>query len=678
VLGREATAAEIRSFTAGNGNAVQLASRLAASAEFRGLDGFTPTSTWDVMAMAATLAPTVAPLDRLQRYNPTTKTFDLPVAAGSLTSTAASPKNVYFVSHGWAPGQSKAVLLGSTPGNPLRSWDPLVEIPPWLFDATPQVAATGMAQTILDADPSGIVVAFSWIDLSATPSATETVTVTLPATGSTTTIDVGDTSQLSAGMSVTGNGIADDTTVSFVVSPTQVVLSHAPTQPLTAESLTFKGFDLESMVRSLAYVGQSESRTQWAGLMLAEAIEQALADDFFGANQGLVHIMGHSHGAKVAVVATGALEAANVPVSQLTLFDSPETGPVKPHLFVNSSPLAGPGIGGGQNFVWRFLQELPTISKTPVAVGRQATGGTFVDNYYSQTGFGAPFGGYAGLGSVVDVLLRPAELYNPTGGLAGDLGAAFPSHSYPPAWYAQASLQNPSAPIDQQNGLTWSPLLHPATTATLAPSYDQFPQTGTTTPGEYVRRQFELAAGNPTPAESVTVFPLVYAAQATLGEVTDTGASLTFAIDGDTPLSAATISFDPYGTDPGARPIGTGLELDVAFAGVDAGETVQLVVSVHGMAALGLEVLGQPLFLSGTTGFMTLPLLTLEGGSSGSAPRMATVSLDVFRNHTLLTGGFGSAANPVPKLVFSLIGSAGATASATVTNVRQFGTPTAA
>lgn len=284
--------------------------------------------------------------------------------------------------------------------------------------------------------------------------------------------------------------------------------------------------------------------------------------------------MGHSHGAKVAVVATCALEAANVPVSQLTLFDSPETGPVKPHLFVNSSPLAAPGVGGGQNFVWRFLQELPSISKTPVAVGRQPTGGTFVDNYYSQTGFGAPFGGYAGLGSVVDRLLRPAELYNPAGGLAGDLGAAFPSHGYPPAWYAQASLRNPSAPSDQQNGLSWSPLLHPTTTAALAPAYDQFPQTSTTTPGEYVRRQFEVVTGGATPAENPTVFPLVYGVQLTMGEVTDTGSSMTFTIDGDTPLSAATISFDPYGTDSVADPIGTGLELDVAFTGIDAGETV--------------------------------------------------------------------------------------------------------
>lgn len=71
-----------------------------------------------------------------------------------------------------------------------------------------------------------------------------------------------------------------------------------------------------------------------------------------------------------------------------------------------------------------------------------------------------------------------------------------------------------------------------------------------------------------------------------------------------------------------------------------------------------------------------MPLLTLDGGTSGSGPRMATLSLDVFRTNGLIQGGYASRANPVPQLVFSLIGSEGSTASATVTNMRQFGHPT--
>ena len=674
LLGREATATEVQSFARGIATPQQLAARLARTAEFTGLQGYTSTAIWDVQAMV--LSPPVTPLDRLQQYNPATKAFDLPVTAGSITSSAASPKNVYFVSHGWCPGQSEAVLLGSTPGNPLKSWNPALDIPPWLFASTPQVASTGMAQTILDADPSAVVIAYSWIDLSATPTETVSTSVSLAATGTPATgldpqtLTVADTSQLSAGMTVTGTGVPAGTTVESITSTTTLVIKNRLTQAITAETLTFAGVDLESTIRSLAYVGQSESRTQWAGLMLAEAIEEALADGFFGTGEGLLHILGHSHGAKVATVATVALEAANVPVSQLTLFDSPETGPTQPFT------LAAPGIGGGQNFAWRFLQELPRISKTPVAIGRQATGGTFVDNYYSGTGFGAPFGGYGGLGTVVDVLLRPATLYNPSGSLAGDLGAAFPSHSYPPAWYAQASLQNPNASGDVKNGLYWSPLMHPLTTALLADSYDQFPQGGSTSPGTYVQRQFELAAGGAATLVTVDATPLVYGVQPTTGDVVDTGSSLTLSVDGDTPLSIATIGFVPYATDASQKPIGTGLELDVSFAGVDPGETVQLVVSIHGMAAIGLDFFGAQQFLSGTTGYTTMPMLTLDGGTSGAGPRMATLGLDGFRNQTLLQGGYASAANPVSQLVFSLIASPGSNASVTVSNMKQFGTPT--
>jgi hypothetical protein len=674
VLGREGTSTEVRAFTTGTRTAVQLATTLSRSAEFRGLDGFTSTAFWDVMAMG--LAVPVPALDRLQQYNPKTQAFDIPVTAGSVTSSGDAPANVYVVSHGWAPGQSEAVLLGSKPGDPLKSWNGNPPVPTWLFDPTAQVASTNMAQTILDCDPTAIVIAYSWLDLSATPMASQKTTVTLEATGTTATIDVGDASQLSAGMKVTGAGIQDDTTVMFIVSPTQVTLSKAPAQPLTDVPLTFSGTDLESTIRSLLYVGQSESRTQWAGLMLAEGVKQMLAPSFFGAGKGLLHLMGHSHGAKVATVATVALEAADVPVSQLTLFDSPETGPTKTHFLINAVPLGLPGAGGGQNFVWRFLQELPTISRTPVT-DRQATGGTFVENYYSLTGFGQSFGGFDGLDQVVDVQLRPAELFNPDGGFIGDLGAAFLSHEYPPAWYAQASLQNPAGPASTQNGLSWSPLIQEQASSKLASFYDQFPQSGTTTPGEFAKRQFEVTDGGPPPAETVKSYPLSYALQSSVGSVTDTGSSLSLGVGGDAELSMASIGFVPYGADVNDQPVGTGLELDVSFSGVDPSETVQLMVAVHGMAVPQLELFGKSAFMSGSTGFMTVPLLTLDGGSSGSASRKATVSLDVFRQKSLLAGAFATAANPVPQLTFSLVGSAGAQATATVTAMRQFGTPTA-
>jgi len=672
VLGRQATAAEIQSFTAAKTTAVQLAGRLASSAEFRGLDGFTSTAYWDVMA--SLLAAPVQPLSRLQRFNPVTEAFDLPVTAGSITSTAAAPRNVYFVAHGWAPGQSEAVLLGSTPGDPLKSWAATPPVPAWLFDPTAKVSSVGLAQAIVHADPQAIVVAYSWLDLSATPMDVQPSQVTLTASGTrgAATLDVGDVSQLSAGMQVSGPGIPDGTSIVAIASPTQVALNKELSASITSESVTFTGLNLNLLLQSILYVGQSESRTQWAGQMLAAAIDAALAPDFYGANQGLVHLMGHSHGAKVATVAAVALEAADRPVSQLTLFDSPEMGPL-----VKTSPTTAPvdlgvaGLGGGQNFAWRFLQELPEISRTPVTADRQATGGTFVENYYSLSGFGSAVGGHTGLGEVVDVSLRPGTLYNPAGTVGGALAAALPSHQYPAAWYGQASLQHPGGPPNTQNGLTWSPLIRPEAASALADSYDQYPQEAAATPAEFLVHQFELFGGGPTPPATVASETFTYGLQATVGNVADTGSVMTLGVGGGTSLSMATVGFVPFSTDA-RSPVGTGLELDVQFSGVDPGETVQLVVSVHGNAAP--QLLGGLVTLGGTTGSMTIPLLTLDGLAAGTARTMATVSLDGFNTNETIAGPFANAANAMPTLVFSLIASPGAAASVTVSGMRQFGT----
>jgi hypothetical protein len=223
--------------------------------------------------------------------------------------------------------------------------------------------------------------------------------------------------------------------------------------------------------------------------------------------------------------------------------------------------------------------------------------------------------------------------------------------------------------------LYWSPLIDRTSATGLSASYEQF-RPLLPNPGEFVRRQFEVTGGAVSPTVTVNDRPLAYAVQPTTGNVVDTGSQMTFTIGGSPPLAMATINFVPYATDTTDSPVGTGLELDVAFSGVEANETVQLVVSVHGMAVPQINLSDPPLLASGSTGFMTIPLLTLDGRTSGAGPRMATISLDVFRDSTIIDGAFASAANPVPQLVFSLIGSAGATASATVTNMRQFGTPT--
>src|SRR5262249_37785804 len=161
----------------------------------------------------------------------------------------------------------------------------------------------------------------------------------------------------------------------------------------------------------LVYGALSEAYTQENGLRLAAAVQQALGPDFF-TNKGLIHILGHSHGSKVATVATLALQQAQVPVavSQLTTFESPEDGPAP---LGTNFHLAG--LIGAQNFLWYYMQQM-ALSNSPVMADRtpilqMGTPETFIDNYFSILGFGDPFDGYTGLSSVADVFLNSLVLY---------------------------------------------------------------------------------------------------------------------------------------------------------------------------------------------------------------------------------------------------------------------------
>ncbi|MDR3621985.1 MAG: DUF4214 domain-containing protein [Paludisphaera borealis] len=287
-----------------------------------------------------------------------------------------------------------------------------------------------------------------------------------------------DTSGLSTGMTVVGsNGAALGSIVS-IDSSSQVTMSQSATST-GAQALIFKGADLNLLMEQNLYVGQSESYTQTNGLRLAAAIQQALAPGFFTYGEstggGLIHILGHSHGSKVATVATLALQQANVPVAQLTTLESPEAGPqlTEAGLTINTHL---PNLGGGENFLWYYMRQM-NLSRTPVTGSRGSTNSTFVDNYFSTEGFGTALGAFTGLNafgsntknnslsSVVDAQMHPEILY---GGVdISNPATAYPtligSHDYPPAWYGQASLRK--AP-DQPNGLGWSPLVNPVTVPT--------------------------------------------------------------------------------------------------------------------------------------------------------------------------------------------------------------------
>ena len=186
-----------------------------------------------------------------------------------------------------------------------------------------------------------------------------------------------------------------------------------------ATVLGFSWLDDSATALSPFDAWESEARTDLNGQRLAVALGQVVAPTFL-ADGGRIHLIGHSHGAKVATVAAIALDR---PPAQLTLLDSPE------NLLAR--------LPGAANHLEGYLPLLP--------IGR-APGQTFVDNYFSIAG--ERYDTFPSLQSVLDVQLDPAQF-----GLLSvdDLIAR---HSYPVAWYADSATDR-AADV----GFSWSPLV---------------------------------------------------------------------------------------------------------------------------------------------------------------------------------------------------------------------------
>ena len=445
--------------TLGTNGANPLANHFVAGTDRTAFNGLVPVQ-----------ATSGSQLARLGIYDPVTKTFSQPAVPSGGPSPYAG-KNVYFISHGWAPEWRAAVdaYARANPGDFLKWWQTTVPTLPdapsstpysaWMFNPTygPSedfvVSPQGMAATLAAKDPNAIVIAFSWIDESAT--------------------------------------------------------------------------------KSVASAYPSEARTYRNGLRLAEAITELLGLDSgvtlgeVGAPQ--VHILGHSHGSKVATVAAAALRQSGQIVEQLSVLDSPES-----YLSVKLD---------ANNLLWYYLPD--------VQPGR-AAGTTFVDNTISY--FGETYANFPGLSNVVDVSLAPTVLY-------GEV-AISDNHTYAAAWHAGATAS------DSGYGLGWSPLLHPEVPPTLLPGYRQ-PWT-TPTP----ETQFVLT-GKPTPTPRTPVFT-----PSSLTDVTTTG---------NASMNAGVISLATSPTSRGASVTGQldfasksyGLVFTFEFTNATAGD--QLSVTIGGL-----------------------------------------------------------------------------------------------
>jgi len=311
---------------------------------------------------------------------------------------------IYVLSHGWAPGYRDAVraqggnLLWWSPGAYLKNsdgtrtwasdwaWTPVTAPLNPLFT----VNANGVLQSIAAFEPAAIVLAWSWIDDSATDN-------------------------------------IDDL------------------------------FNLTEVYRSEAY-------THLNGIRLANALEEAIHSSFWGS--GELHILGHSHGSKVATVAALTLQQRGRHVSQLTILDAPESEVTLEH--------------NGANLLGFYLEPMQIAQPTS-----PRSGGTFVDNYASYFGIG--YAGTPNLNQVVEVALDPSKLYS-----FDDPGD---KHSYAAAWYgaAAAGAQSQKQP---PLGLAWPP-----------PPQTYLPALNQTWPtGNNQLSQWQLKAGAPIIGDSFTYY----------------------------------------------------------------------------------------------------------------------------------------------------------------------------
>jgi pimeloyl-ACP methyl ester carboxylesterase len=622
ILGREADPSGFAFWTSQTGiTATSLANTFLGSAEYSGLQGYNDLMLADIAAQP--YKPEVSVLSRLQQFDPATGLFDLPVTTGSITglTAAGKPANLYVVAHGWEPGFTEDVLLNSTPGNPLKTWQ-TVQLPggnppapasAFLFQGLNQVSTTGLGQAIYDDDPNAVVVAYSWLDDSATPLA-----------------------------------------------------ANPSTADLTALS-------------SLLLAGQSESNAQMNGVRMASAVEQALGTSFFQ-NQGLIHLMGHSHGAKVATVAALTLQQASVPVTQLTLLESPEDGPDIQAPLPALGYLHAAGLGSAQNFLWYYLSQMQLSADPLGGTTRTPTNKTFVDSYYSSYGFGAPLGGFlaATQTGLVDVNLHPEILYGlpttsqiiqePEKALAELANTLIQSHSYPPFWYGQSSLLTSFA-------LQWSPLLNPAIAPALSKIYMQnwAPTPPATSP--VFSQQYNLTTNGITePTYTPTFSPLQFAQQYQVGQVAIGDApsqnqSQTITLGGDaSAMDVAGLSFTPnsaiFTNDTDLGKAGNGLDFQFQFINPQPGD--RLVVWTRGMTGVSVPLASKT---TGNLGYQSLQLFDMLGTTAGTTAQTATISLDSFSNATFVTGGFN--ATKVPLFGFTLIHGPNSTSSVQITNLQQ-------
>jgi hypothetical protein len=369
----------------------------------------------------------ITPLSRLGIFQPdspggSTGKF-VPITAHSigLNNTSTKAQNVYVVSHGWMSGYLDWVHTVENQGRVPLSWET------WQGPVTAYAPSTTWLYTGNKTDEY----------LASAPH----VSIEQPS------------------FQVNDLGLAESILKS---DPTAIVLGFS----WIDESATTTVLDVHAGIPKDGF--ESEANTTMAGMQMAEGLMEALAPNYY---QGLgqVHLMGHSHGARVATVAAVALQEAALHDSQfnvvgkLTLLDSPEN---------NTTAVDNPvSYQDTANYDWFYLAHL-----NPKAMeGENAVRSIAVDSYISY--FSAPFGGFTvndpdqhidnvSLSNVVDVTLQPdlgVGLYQFFGQSLVPYGLF---HEYAANWYAGFTGQ----PINTSSIQNWTQINNPGNVITVDPA----------------------------------------------------------------------------------------------------------------------------------------------------------------------------------------------------------------
>lgn len=254
---------------------------------------------------------------RLAYFDPASGLFLPFQTQHDLTNSTTAAKNVYVVSHGWMAGYDDWVNAQTNLGELPRTW---------------QTWQSAGARTGLPSNPGPTT---SWLF-------------------------EGSNAYYAGGFTINASGLAQQI---LTVDPNAQVLAFS----WVDESTTPTKFNNKSSWAVGEDGFKSEANTTMAGKQLAEGLMEALATNYHE-GLGKVHLIGHSHGSRVATVAALTLQQAAAQntrfdvVRQLTVLDSPEDNS-KSYPGSHANPVFYQDTA---NFDWFYLAQLDMPSRREV------------------------------------------------------------------------------------------------------------------------------------------------------------------------------------------------------------------------------------------------------------------------------------------------------------------------